>query len=128
MAQVGLIDEVVWVIFQWWISVSFGLVVVAYFAKNHITLRLVILVISLYVVGTANAVTAIILRVRTIANYLDDLRGLPGTELAQGTSYFAGVYESGWNGLLYVISTIGVFAGALWYLISNYRQGRLHES
>ena len=129
MNQVGLNDETVQFVYQWWVGISFGLIALAHFARKQLTLSLVTLLLLLYACGTATAILSVFSYILPNMSYFDDLSVLRDAGgLAQGTEAYIWWYQNPWNGVGFFFTSIGVFGGTVWYLIHRFRNSsEIHD-
>jgi hypothetical protein len=125
MVQVSLNDEALWVMIQWWVSISFGLIALAHFGRNQLTLPLVILLALIYIAGTGVYWTVIQIYVQSSLDYFGDLRSLRDAgALTQGTETYIRRWTDPWHVGFFGIAMIGIFFGTIWYFFYRYRGAR----
>lgn len=105
-----------WSLLQFWASISFGLIAVAYFASKHLHLAMVITLTILYLAFTAFISSIIGLNEHIVAGFMEDLAAL--NTLSQGAT---NLFESA-PGPVMQVSIVVVYFGTcfgvlffLWY-------------
>lgn len=112
-----------WSLLQWWVSISFGLLVVAHVASEKLNAFLLLMVITLYV--SFSLLVGNIWRryAGTVAAYKEDLQALveSGAEVARGTNYW--IHHEGIK-LLAAFVLVFTFICVIAYLLYCYRESR----
>jgi hypothetical protein len=107
-----------WVIHQWWVSVSFGLIAVAYFAGHKLNYLLIAVILSLYVAFSVWIYGLVEYQELLVGGFLSDLRVL--MESGEIDSNGASAYRTGFRNAYWetfgAIAKIGTFICVIGYV------------
>lgn len=122
--QLNVVYDRYWVIYQWWTSVAIGVLLMAHFASERLTILTTAFLVILYSIYSAWLFGMLMYNIESAGAALDQLRILTesgATEYAISKVY---VNSDGIAVLLGVLAPILLFIGSLSYLIFRYREHR----
>ena len=108
-----------WSMAQWWVSITFGLIIVAHFAASKLNLYLVILLILLYTAFTGWLGMFYIYNMDIVGGYLTDLRSMENIS-NRGTLALMRSEAIPLGALFQNISVMVMYFGSVSYLIYAY--------
>ena len=122
--QLAVIYDRYWSVFQWWGSMSIGLLLVGHFSSDRLSLGSVALLLAIYVLYTAWVFSMLIFNFSLIGGYLNDLSKLAedGRLISAGAKAHldeTGAASGFWFGL--IVAAI-LFFSSIGYLLYSYRR------
>jgi hypothetical protein len=107
-----------WVIHQWWVSVSFGLIAVAYFAGQKLNYLLIGVILSLYVAFSVWIHGLVEYQEQIVGGFLSDLRALieSGQIESDGASAYLGAFANVYWPTFGSIAKFGTFICVIGYV------------
>lgn len=119
-----------WVIVQWWASVSFGLIMIAYFAADKLSALLLAVVIGLYLVYSGWVLMLLFYNVEVAYGLFLDLASLAASGLLESEGARVALESPyvryGTN--LGMIALPATFLACVGYLVFAYLKARSPES
>jgi hypothetical protein len=122
--QYNLITDRVYVILQWWASISFALVALSHFAAKKLSLALTLTVGALYVLLTCYVLGAFYRNATFLLSLQDDLSEIHATGAGSNIADAIVRPLNPLVGMSIGLSIVGLFFGSLGYLTFSYRKAR----
>lgn len=107
-----------WSLLQFWASISFGLIAVAYFASKHLHLVMVITLTILYLAFTTFISSIIGLNEHIVAGFFEDLAAL--NSLSQGATHLFEAAPGPMMKVSIIVVYFGTGLGVLFFLWYSY--------
>lgn len=115
-----------WVIVQWWASVSFGLIMIAYFAADKLRALLLIVILVLYLIYSAWVFMLLIYNIDVAYGLFEDLALLNSSGLLKSRGAKVALENPyvGYGTNLGMIALPATFFACVGYLVYAYIQAR----
>ena len=127
IAHLAFRNEMIWSLVQWWVSISFAIVVASYFGANRLSRLLVTVIIALYLLYTLTMCTEFLTQMTYIAAIYKDLTALAESTQTGFIAQSALDRRGGYTGPL-VLLTMGVtFLVTIGFVVHCYRKGNVIE-
>ena len=112
---------------QWWVSVSFGLLIIAHIAADKLNLFLLLITLALYIAFSTMVRGIAYYNFEVAHNYKEDLRalikaGVEVTQVTQGTRFW--LTPAGGNVPFMAIAAYGSFFSVMSYLVYSFWRTR----
>ena len=122
--QISEIIDRLWVIQQWWASVSFGVLIIAHVASEKLNGFTVALILFLYTVYSVYVNEILGLSSDVLASFIADLEGLAesGSLVTEGAAAY--IKQPRYSPILVPIALYGTYVSAVAYLVFGYFRGR----
>ncbi len=132
MSEADILDQLFsvydryWVIVQWWASVSFGLIMIAYFAADKLKALLLVVVLVLYLVYSAWVFMLLVYNVEVAYGLFVDLAALKASGLLQSEGAKVALENPyvGYGTDLGMIALPATFFACVGYLLYAYVHAR----
>ncbi|MGJ8692618.1 MAG: hypothetical protein ACSHW0_09060 [Thalassotalea sp.] len=112
----------IWTIMQFWASISFGLMVVAYIAAAKLTLPMISILTFLYIVFSLFILNMLKINGGISDGYIIDLNNLLNSQIAikHGSQNLLEMNRNSHGFILIITAFIGTFISALFFLWYSY--------
>lgn len=119
-----------WVIVQWWASVSFGLIMIAYFAADKLRAFLLVVILVLYLVYSGWVFMLLVYNVDVAYGLFEDLASLKALGLLESKGAKAALENPyvGYGTNLGMIALPATFFACVGYLVYAYLHARQSKS
>lgn len=119
-----------WVIVQWWASVSFGLIMIAYFAADKLKALLLVTVLGLYLMYSSWVYMLLVYNVQIAYGLFEDLAALEaaGALVSEGARIALENRYVDYGTRLGMVALPATFLACISYLVYAYYQARSRES
>jgi len=119
-----------WVIVQWWASVSFGLIMIAYFAAEKLRALLLVVVLGLYIVYSGWVYMLLVYNIEVAYGLFVDLASLDASGLLESEGARIALENPyvGYGTNLGMIALPATFFASVGYLVYAYVQARKSQA
>ena len=126
--QISEILNRLWVMQQWWASVSIGVLVMAHLASSRLNLLLIIISLSLYTSYTLYMHQMSAENVKDMQALAGDMQALIDSGVAQSNTALRQVQTVNADVRLYRVTFLGTYLCVVIYLIYSYTRSRKSRS
>ena len=115
-----------WVIVQWWASVSFGLIMIAYFAADKLRALLLVVILVLYLIYSGWVFMLLVYNVEVAYGLFEDLAALNASGLLESKGAKVALENPyvGYGTNLGMVALPATFFSCVCYLVYDYIQAR----